>query len=543
MLNKEKYGVVYTPTELSEFVSKLIIDELDKEIKKDILVLDPACGEGSLLKAMSEELNGKCDCIGIDIDEKTIEKNKTVDNIKINYIVDDFIVPGGEKSIGFRHWRKKIKDISVVIANPPWSTERFYNKRQLKDMGYEFVDGQYDNYILFIEACIKLVKEKGICAFIIPDSIFAYENRSIRKMMCENVSIKVIARLGEKLFDGVNRATTVIILKKDKPTIDSVTKCFRLTTIDRKNCLEKRTKFYDCYQSSFHIVKQKRFSETKEYLFDIDVMEEDEKLLKKMEINKIDWSVIFQFGRGVEISKSGEVVVCPKCNIAQGFSKKQLNAQLKRCSHCGNDIIFTEQDIQCIISGEKQKGQKKIYVGENLHRYAINGCRYINMNVTGINYKNPSIYIPPKILVRKTGLGINAYLDYDSTFISQTIYSCQYTDKDNNVPMEYYLAILNSRVVFYYYIKTYGENEWKSHPYFTKDILFSLPVRKYVKNDLTLNISKLSRKITKCYSRDLDLKLEDMIMDLYELSEEERIRIKEEMNRLPNLGAINNMKF
>lgn len=72
--------------------------------------------------------------------------------------------------------------------------------------------------------------------------------------------------------------------------------------------------------------------------------------------------------------------------------------------------------------------------------------------------------MPPKIVIRKTGLGINAFLDMESTYISQTVYSCQYIDRKNSDPIEYYLALLNSRVIYYYYLKKYGENDGKHIP-------------------------------------------------------------------------------
>ena len=116
-----------------------------------------------------------------------------------------------------------------------------------------------------------------------------------------------------------------------------------------------------------------------------------------------------------------------------------------------------------------------MYVGENLHRYSFDGIRYILPNVNGINYKSSKLYYPPKILIRKTGLGIFACIDY--------------------------LGVLNSRVIYYFYLKKYGENEWKSHPYLTKNIIFSLPIRQVDDSNLEVcqKIAKLVKKILKNY--------------------------------------------
>jgi len=543
IIDKRKYGVVYTPNKLADFVAKLTIEEGDFDNKCKTVILDPACGEGALLDAVMECLGETETYYGIDIDSDIIEKNIENFGSKVKFTEKDFIIPKGMTN-SLTYWKERIGIVNCIIANPPWSTDKLYEKEDLSKTGYIFIDGQYDNYVLFIELCLKLIEDNGICAFILPDSIFSGENKKLRRMLCEQVNICVIARLGEKLFKDVNRATSVLIIKKKQPNEDTLTKCFRLGTQERKLFLQNSLDLHECYQKTVHMVKQSRFSETEDCLFDVDISESDERLIRKIEINRIEWKRIFSFGRGVEISKSGKVVVCQHCNAAQGFTKKQEKVMIKKCVNCGELIQINCNSILTIITDEKaEREMEKIYVGENLHRYKLKGNRYIKLNVTGINYKNPLLYIPPKILIRKTGLGIDACIDNESTYISQTIYSCQYLNLTNNDPLEYYLALLNSRVIYYYYIKEYGENEWKSHPYFTKDIIFSLPIKKYVDTKLSKQIVLLAKKLIINYDREIDLMLEKKVMELYELTERECAKIKEELNELPDLGAINDMKF
>lgn len=539
MIDKHKYGVVYTPDRLADFVAKLLLNEFD--ITKRVTVLDPSCGEGALLNSVFRVLGEEADYVGIDIDSMTIQNNRANFNNQICFIEKDFIIPNTDEE-SLTYWKKALKQVDLIIANPPWSTEKIYERKSLIDAGYTCVNGQYDNYILFIELCIKLLSPNGACAFILPDSLFSSESKEIRKLLCETTGIKVVARLGEKLFKNVNRAVSVIIVKKESGK-NNRTKCFRLETENRKKFLNHSKELFDCYMESVHEVKQARFSTDKEYLFGVDMTEDDEYLVKKIEKDKIDWKSIFSFGRGVEISKTGEVILCEKCQRAQGYTKKQLEQGSKKCSFCDNLISVTKERAFSIISDKETENAEKILVGENLHRYAISGNRYIKLNVSGINYKNPELYVPPKILVRKTGLGIDACIDYDSTYISQTIYSCQYLKEENPVPIEYYLALLNSRVIYYYYIKEFGENEWKSHPYMTKDIVFKLPLKKYSDNKLSGDIVQLTKRLLLEYNRTTDLTLEKKIMQLYELLPSEIEKIRNTICNMPDLSAINNMKF
>jgi len=550
LIEESGYGVVYTPPELADFVSKIVLNEIKNDksfVKKEkFIVLDPSCGENALLNSLNRINNRKfnMDFIGVDVDKNVINNNKKLYSGR-HFIFDSFdsILPTNQ--ISTEHfWKLKFDSPNLIISNPPWSSNRIYDKNILLEHGFTLSKGQYDSYELFIELCLNIVADEGYCAFILPDSVFSDEKSNLRKLLLEKSSIKVIARLGEKIFEGVHRATTVIITKKCKPTKSTKTKCFRLATNARKDYLSNNIDIYRHYIEIAHFVKQDRFCKNLNYNFDIDTQEQEESLIRKIEQNKIDWNSIFKFNRGVEISKQGLVVVCPHCEIAQGISKKQINAGNKSCKNCSKTFTFSKNDIESVISTSKGNNYTKIYVGENIQRYYLKGNKYIIKNKKGIDYKSKDIYIPPKILIRKTGLGINACIDYDSTYISQTVYSCNYI-KENNIPLEYYLGVLNSRVMYYYYLKLFGENEWKSHPYFTKEIVFCLPIRQIdnTNMDICLEIANLTKKIINNYSRDIDFQIENLVYKLYNLTDNDVEIIKTEINKLPNLCAINHMKY
>ena len=536
------YGVVYTPETLANFTAKLLLSETTFNIfdsKNNVTVLDPACGEGILLKEFSREFrihhNIPIYSVGVDVEEEVIHNNKKSYNDTYRFICKNTIIPSN-KLTAISYWKDQMKAPSFIIANPPWSSEKIFSKSDLSRAGYEFYTGQYDSYVLFIELCLKLVKKGGMLAFIIPDSLFSGENKKLREYLLKHTQIRVIARLGEKLFPNINRATSVIILKNSVPTLDSTTKCYRLDTTDRKKFLVGSLDIFDSYIQKKHSVLQKRFEDNQNYVFDIDARREEEFLLNKIETNHIDWNKLFHFGRGVEISKSGIVVKCEHCQSVQGYSKKHLKLGSKVCQACGKITTVNESNIFNIISTTNKTGYVPMYVGENLHRYSFDGIRYILPNVNGINYKSSKLYYPPKILIRKTGLGISACIDYESTYISQTIYSCNFIQKNNPVPLEYYLGVLNSRVMYYFYLKKYGENEWKSHPYLTKNIIFSLPIRQVADSNLEVcqKIAKLVQQIQKNYSRELDLEIEKLVLKLYDINQEECDIIMNVLNNLPD---------
>ena len=287
---------------------------------------------------------------------------------------------------------------------------------------------------------------------------------------------------------------------------------------------------------------QKRFLENPSCNFDVDTRREEEELLAKIKSSSIIWGEKFNFGRGVEISKSGNVVFCSKCGCAQGYKKSQLENGEKICTYCGKKIEVSESTIGSVISKHSTGNDNRILVGENVKRYGIEGKCYIKTSVPGINYKDLRMYTPPKLIVRKTGLGIYASIDYTGSMTSQTVYILKLRDNADGTPLEYYLALLNSRVIYYFYLKVYGENEWKSHPYLTKQIIYSLPIREYTQSALDIEIIKLAKDLARKYEYSKDLQLEKLICRKYELTDAEIRLIYDEMNRLPDLGAVNNMK-
>lgn len=202
---KQKYGVVYTPDTLSEFVAILLKRVIGNT--RVSAVLDPASGECSLLNAAKNVFGNDCEYIGIDVDQDAVNNTKNYFTIKYN----DAILPRNVKRKTADYWRDKLPQISTIIANPPWSSEKIYERSILEKAGYTLISGQYDSYVLFIELAYNILNKDGVMAFIIPDSLFDAQNERLRKFLVENMQIKVIARLGEKIFDEVNRAATVII--------------------------------------------------------------------------------------------------------------------------------------------------------------------------------------------------------------------------------------------------------------------------------------------------------------------------------------------
>lgn len=528
-----KYGAVYTPRLLADFLAELI-QKFYTNRRTKFEVLDPACGEFSLLKSIGNFLP-KAELRGIDVDEDILSVGHK--NIDVN--IDDFILPKGKQKEQptAEYWLNKGLKSSIIVANPPWSSDRIYNPDELDKSGFMFIHGQYDSYVLFIELALKLLTKGGYLGLIIPDSFFADQNIELRKYLLTNYQIKIVARLGEKIFKNVNRATTILVIRNQKPNEKDLTTCFRLNPDVRKKVLSGQNDLINIYDKFSFNKPQVNFMVGKDYHISVDTSQKEDRILSKIRTNAANWNG-FEYMRGVEISKSGIVVTCPFCGNSQGFSPK---SKKKKCMFCHKEFELKENRINKIISEKPKTGWQGIIVGESLHRYDIKLTNWIEPNVKGIKYKDTLFYYQPKILVRKTGLGIYAAIDNSGAFISQTVHMLYRTT--SNDPLEYYLALLNSRVIYYYYLKVWGQTEWKSHPYITKHILMSLPIKKYMGTKLDRYIVKIAKKLQSGYNKELDILLETLVMDAYQLNIEDRETIITEINGLPDLDSINQMKI
>jgi len=130
-----------------------------------------------------------------------------------------------------------------------------------------------------------------------------------------------------------------------------------------------------------------------------------------------------------------------------------------------------------LILNEKQKGTVKFLLGEHVERYAIMGHKYLRLGKVGIDYKNTSLYTPPKIIVRKTGDRINATLDNEGIWVIQVIYIFK---KKSNIRIpsieKYLLGILNSCIITFWYFKRFGQAKQKTFPHITQGNLLQTPI-------------------------------------------------------------------
>ena len=483
-------GVFYTPLFLAEYLAKKVLKYFDRH-RKIATVIDPACGDSMLLQSVVNELlindNRKHPKIfGVDKDINAIKSStskftdKFLEKLNTNFIHADSLFPiKGKNSIeGWTEFRKVlecIKGFDVAISNPPWGSDLNGYDPITLNFNFALARGQFDIFDLFVEVILNNLNENGVYGLILPDSVFSQEQARFRSLLAKNTTIHLIARLGEKIFPEINRACVIIVGRKSKASKDHKVDCFRLSSGYKKRVISNELTLETVENELIHQVQQSRFSENDNFIFDIDLKTEEQATFEKIHGNSLPIKTFVSNSRGAEISKKGIVCQCPKCKCWMPYPKSKN----PKCNKCHTSINIETATKELIINKHSGLGSLKLKVGEDLFRFTSSSKSWINTLKEGINYKDLRLYNGDKILVRKTGIGITASIDYENSVTNQVVYILKLKpDFENKLTLEFILAILNSRAMTYYLIKKFGENEWRSHPYLTQTMLVNLPFPK-----------------------------------------------------------------
>lgn len=531
---------VYTPDFLADWMA-LKLGQLLGGKRKGI-VMDPACGDGALLRAARRVVPAGIGLIGVDIESNAIRDlcERQIPNCR--GFVDNVLKPAsGKDPVPELKGLATGQKIIGIIANPPWSGALRDQGRELKSRGLSLASGQFDTYDLFFELSIKSLPKYSVGVFVVPDSLFLPEHAETRKFILENTRMHLVARVGEGFFPGVCRGAVVLALEKRKDNHDWPTRCFRLRSQDRQSVLRGEESLEVLEEKHGHVIAQDRFQSSPDFCFDIDSGAQDKTYLSNLDKTEPAWPEIFQQGRGVEISKNGKAICCKSC----GFFRPAPRVRGTRpvCVNCGGKG-FSEE---CFTSPSRTiaQGWSPLITGTDVTRYSCEASRSIQLDLPGINYKHESIYAQPKLLIRKTGLGLNASVDESGSHTTQVVYHYLLKSDCPKFLLYYALGVLSSRVMLTFFLKRYGELEWRSHPYVTTKTISKLPLPLPLRGHWSWRqckaIASRSRKLQKAGGQDfaLDLEIERLVAGLFGLNEEAFQWYLEFLHTIDKLAFVN----
>jgi len=217
----KKAGEFYTPPEVSDLISRLVMPKEGDEI------CDPTCGSGSLLMKcggqIKKRFNGSKryalygqEAIG-----------STWALAKMNMFLhgeDNHQIEWGDtlRNPKLLEGEGKLKHFDVIVANPPFSLDQWGHETAQDDPYGRFRRGvppRTKAYYAFILHMIETMKpESGRMGVVVPHGVLfrgAGEGKIRTKLIEENLLDTVIG-LPEKLFYGTGIPAAILIFKKNK---------------------------------------------------------------------------------------------------------------------------------------------------------------------------------------------------------------------------------------------------------------------------------------------------------------------------------------
>ena len=299
----------------------------------------------------------------------------------------------------------RVSGFDCVIGNPPYGAIYIEKQKQYFASHFKTVEGRYDNFELFLEKGIKLLRKDGLLGFIIPSPFLTnLYSRKLRQYMVSNCALNEIVSFSMPVFEDPTVHTCIInITQSYKPKNKTKIKN-QIDTVEKLNS-----------DHGFEII-QDEITNNSNFVIDVFVNPTAKNLINKLE------------------SKSkplGEV-----CFIRQ-------------CIKTGNDEKYVVKSDTRL-----QDPWKLTLRGKSILRYTTTEKNtYLKYgDWLARNWKNRSFYETDKIAIRETGKRITATLDLENRYFLSSLYAIYFKDqmRNNEIDLKFLLGILNSELANYY---------------------------------------------------------------------------------------------
>lgn len=204
-------GAYYTPSELAEAMVRLFA------FQSISTVLEPSCGDGIFLDALKNlDLLGQIKSLtAVEIELEGAEK------VRSRYSAFEQIEVCTEDFFNFYNRVLGKKQYDLILGNPPYIRYQYLTESQREIQSkiltaYGMKSNKLINaWVAFIVACVQLLSENGIIAFVIPAEILqvAYAE-DLRLYLSNNLAKITLITFEQLIFPGIEQEVVVFIGEK-----------------------------------------------------------------------------------------------------------------------------------------------------------------------------------------------------------------------------------------------------------------------------------------------------------------------------------------
>jgi hypothetical protein len=323
-----------------------------------------------------------------------------------------------------------------IIGNPPWGGDISFEKANIEGLYSGTALDNLNSFELFIRQAERLLSTNGTLAFVLPRNfIRTHDYSSIRKHIGKK--IKFIGDIGAA-FDGVMQEAVIFGMGKEEQS--SFLSYPYLKTLDLGDDI-RADKVIRVATASI---------KAPSYSFNMYSTKELEGINAKQDAAKLAaLSTKVKRSRGIEYGGNGEVGKCPHC--AKYITRpRKKRRDWKNCDFCGKEVSLQDLPPYYMISKEKtDRHIVPIYSGRDVQRYYCRSPRYLQLKLSGINYKAKWFDGAPSILISKISDNIRCDIALEGEYVTQGVYLLK--EVDPQFPLLWIAAVLNSEVMRFFY--------------------------------------------------------------------------------------------
>ena len=441
----------------------------------------------------------------------------------------------------------------IVIGNPPYIGEgknkEVFLPVQNTSFGEKYYIGKMDFWYFFTSLGIELLKENGTLSYIAPNNwLTTAGGKKMRNHIMKETVIKEFIDFGDYMvFENASQQTMVFLLEKNKNK--NIMKVNYSKILFNKGILVELERFLLKNKNGNYIyyisnIDRKKYNEDSNIVFLNNYIDNI--------TNKIKLQENFKFLEN-EITNG----IHPHHAIV---TKKMLK-NLENNHKIGDGIfVLTDNEIKNLsLNKNEKKILKPLYESELLTKYTYKKDNHKYIIYTDSSFKDISqmkeypilkkhldnfkevitsdnkpyglhrarkeeFFIENKIVsLRKTSEPYFCYLDKPSYFMAEF-----YILKTDRINMKYLTGLLNSKLVAFW-LRYMGKMQGSNYQ-IDKEPLMNIPLKIADENlenkiiDLVDEIIEL-KKLNKD-TQDLEEKIDEMVYDLYGLTEDEKELIR-----------------
>lgn len=443
---------------------------------------------------------------------------------------------------------KENDGFDIVIGNPPYIGEgknkQVFIPVQNTEFGKKYYIGKMDFWYFFTSLGIELLKENGILNYIAPNNwLTTFGGKKMRNHIMKETIIKEFVDFGDYMvFENAMQQTMIFLLQKNNYTLNSnvkVSKVLDKTNLNYKEFLNKmQGKGYSYYLSNIN--RQKYIEDENIVFLNLNL----KNLLDKIKIN------------GIFLNKNevAQGIVAPQDNLNKTNALK-LNRKVGEGIFVLKDEELKEKDFSeqerkdlirpyyttfelvkyALISKNKYWIiYTKSSIKENIENYP-NIQKHLNIYKEIITSDNKpyglhrareeKFFIGEKIISLRKCVDAPCFTyTQEDCYVPQTFFSIK-TDRIN---MKYLTGLLNSKLIAFW-LRYMGKMQGSNYQV-DKEPLMNIPIKKAtfeIENQLINLVDRIIelKKLNKD-TQELEKQIDEMVYDLYELTEEEKELIR-----------------